>query len=85
MAEDSRIWGDYTSSILWYPFFNFLPREKNASLIIVDRDFPIHLSYDHLEGSVYHTFVEQHEAVQALNKFPLQGKMQRRMFWIKIS
>lgn len=41
----------------------------------MERDFLIHLSYDHLEGSVCQTFVE-HEAVQAFNKSPLQGEMQ---------
>lgn len=42
----------------------------------MDRDFLIHSSYDHLEGSICQTFVEEHEAVQAFNKSPLQGKMQ---------
>lgn len=42
----------------------------------MDRDFLINLSYDHLESSIYQTFVEQHEAVEAFNKASLQGKLQ---------
>lgn len=73
-----KIWrfGENISPVFHYIHSLIYFWEKNASLIIVDRDFLIHLSYDWLESSIYQTFVEKHETVQAFNKSPLQGKMQ---------